>query len=436
MSDSRTGPCRHDVLIVGGGAAGITVASQLLLAQPGLDVAILEPSEQHFYQPGWTLVGGGVMPMAETRRSEAGLIPAGCTWIRGAAARFEPEANRVITADGTAIDYGSLVVATGIALRWERIEGLSEALGSHGITSNYSREHVPYTWETIRGFQGGTAIFTFPDTPIKCAGAPQKIMYMADDVFKAASGVGVNTRVVFCTAGAGVFAVPAYARVLERVIRERGIEVRLRHTLTAVQPERQVAVFTVTDAEGNVSSEEIPFAMLHAVPPMSAPPAVASSPLAVEGPGGWVDVDKFTTQHRRYPNVFSLGDVSSLPTSKTAGAVRGEAPVLVANLLAQRQGRPLEARYDGYSVCPLITGYGKVVMAEFDYDLEPLSSFLVDPTRERWSMWLMKTKGLPWIYWNRMLKGLPHESRYLKPLAPLARALGLGYRPAGGKAAG
>jgi sulfide:quinone oxidoreductase len=246
----------------------------------------------------------------------------------------------------------------------------------------------------------------------------------------------VNTRVLFCTAGAGVFAVPAYARVLERVIRERGIEVRLRHNLKAVRPDRQVAVFTVTDADGHVSTEEIPFAMLHAVPPMSAPEVVATSPLAVEGPGGWVDVDKHTTQHRRYPNVFSLGDVSSLPTSKTAGAVRGEAPVLVANLLAQRQGRPPQARYDGYSVCPLITGYGKVVMAEFDYDLEPLSSFLVDPTRERWSMWLMKTRGLPWIYWNRMLKGLPHESRWLKPLAPLARALGLGYGPTGGKAAG
>ncbi len=413
---------------MGGGAGGITVASQLLRAQPGLDVAILEPSEEHFYQPGWTLVGGGVMSMQETCRPEAGLIPAGCTWIRGAAAHFDPEANRVFSADGACLSYDALVVATGIALRWERIEGLPEALGHHGITSIYSREHTSFTWETIRSFRGGTAIFTFPDTPIKCAGAPQKIMYMADDVFKASSGVGVNSRVLFCTAGAGIFAVPAYARVLERVIRERGIEVQLRHNLRAVRAAEQVAVFDVTDAAGQVSTQEIHFDMLHAVPPMSAPDAVALSPLAVVGAGGWVDVDKATTQHRRFANVFSLGDVSSLPTSKTAGAIRGEAPVLVANLLAQLGGRSLQARYDGYSVCPLITGYGKVVMAEFDYDLQPLSSFLVDPTRERWSMWWMKTRGLPWIYWNRMLKGQPHERRFLRALEPLARALKLTYQ--------
>ncbi|MDM7937698.1 MAG: FAD/NAD(P)-binding oxidoreductase [Cyanobium sp. CZS 48M] len=418
----------HQILIVGGGAAGITVASQLLLARSGLDVAILEPSSDHYYQPGWTLVGGGVMTQEQTRRDEAGLIPAGCTWIRAAAAGFDPESNRVITSTGEAISYDALVVATGLQLRWERVKGLEQALGRHGVTSNYSKEHLPYTWETIRAFKGGTAIFTFPDTPIKCAGAPQKIMYMADDIFKATSGVGVNTQVIFATAGPGLFGVPVYARVLKKVVEQRGIQVLLRHNLKEIRAEEQVAVFEVSDAEGNTSSTEIPFSMIHAVPPMSAPELIAQSPLATSAPGGWVEVDKFSTQHIRYPNVFSLGDVSSLPTSKTAGAVRGEAPVLVANLLAQLDGKPLQARYDGYSVCPLITGYDRVVMAEFDYDLQPVSSFLVDPTKERWSMWLMKTKGLPWIYWNRMLKGQPHESRYLKPFKPLAKALGLAYK--------
>ncbi|MCT0218170.1 NAD(P)/FAD-dependent oxidoreductase [Synechococcus sp. CS-1329] len=426
---SSSSPAQHhQILIVGGGAAGITVASQLLLARSGLDVAILEPSSDHYYQPGWTLVGGGVMTKEQTRRDEADLIPAGCTWIRAAAASFEPEANRVITSTGEAISYDTLVVATGLQLRWERVKGLEKALGRHGVTSNYSKEHLPYTWETIRGFKGGTAIFTFPETPIKCAGAPQKIMYMADDIFKATSGVGVNTQVIFATAGPGLFGVPVYARVLKKVVEQRGIQVLLRHNLREIRAEEQVAVFEVSDAEGNTSCKEIPFSMIHAVPPMSAPELIAQSPLATSAPGGWVEVDKYSTQHVRYPNVFSLGDVSSLPTSKTAGAVRGEAPVLVANLLAQLDGKPLQARYDGYSVCPLITGYDRVVMAEFDYDLQPVSSFQIDPTRERWSMWLMKTRGLPWIYWNRMLKGQPHESRYLKPFKPLAKALGLAYK--------
>jgi sulfide:quinone oxidoreductase len=253
-------------------------------------------------------------------------------------------------------------------------------------------------------------------------------MYMADDQFKRRSGVGVNTRVIFCTAGRTMFAVPAYARVMERVIRRRGIEVHFGWNLVAVRGDERIAVFEVKDDQGVSHLEELPFAMLHAVPPMSAPDVVAHSSLAGDTPGGWVETDAFTLQHPRFANVFALGDVAGIPTSKTAGAVRGEAPVAAANVLAFLAGRPLPARYDGYTVCPLITGYDNVVMAEFDYSQTPVSSFLVDPTKERWSMWLMKTRMLPWLYWNRMLPGHPHEGRYLRPLAPLVHALGLDYR--------
>lgn len=417
----------HQVLIVGGGAAGITTANLLKRQRPQLDVAILEPSGEHYYQPGWTLVGGGVMRLEQTRRSEASLIPQGVHWIQATATDFDPETNSVTTNEGETLSYDVLVLATGISLRWDQIEGLSEALGSHGVCSNYSKDFAPYTWQSIQAFSGGNAVFTMPATPVKCGGAPQKVMYMADDVFKAKSGVGVNSRVIFCTPLRSLFAVPAYARTLQQVVRRRGIEVRFGWDLRAVRGADQVAVFKVTDADGTVHTEELPFSLLHAVPPMSAPEVVANSPLAIEGPGGWSAADKLTTQHPRFANVFSLGDVAALPTSKTAGAVRGEAPVTVANVLAFLEGRPLTAHYDGYTVCPLITGYNNVVMAEFDYEQKPVSSFLVDPTKERWSMWLMKTKLLPWLYWNRMIKGLPHESRYLKPLAPLVHALKLDY---------
>lgn len=418
----------HQVLIVGGGAAGITTANLLKRQRPHLDLAILEPSVEHYYQPGWTLVGGGLMTVEQTRRSEASLIPQGVNWVRAAATGFDPEANRLTTSEGDTISYDVLVLANGLSLRWEEIAGLLEALGSHGVCSNYSKDFAPYTWQSIQAFEGGNAVFTMPATPVKCGGAPQKVMYMADDVFKAKSGVGVNSRVIFCTPLRSLFAVPAYARTLQQVVRRRGIEVRLGWDLQAVRGADQVAVFNVTDTDGSVHIEELPFSLLHAVPPMSAPEVVASSPLAIDGPGGWAAADKFTTQHPYYANVFSLGDVASLPTSKTAGAVRGEAPVTVTNLLAFLEGRPLSAHYDGYTVCPLITGYNNVVMAEFDYSQKPVSSFLIDPTKERWSMWLMKTKMLPWLYWNRMIKGLPHESRYLKPFAPLVRALRLDYR--------
>ena len=432
---STSAMSHHQVLIVGGGAAGITTANLLRRQRPQLDVAILEPSTEHYYQPGWTLVGGGVMRMEQTRRSEASLIPKGVSWIRAAATGFDPEHNSLTTSEGQTLTYNALILAIGLQCRWDQIAGLSESLGHDGVCSNYSKEFAPYTWQSIQSFAGGNAIFTMPATPVKCGGAPQKVMYMADDVLKAKSGVGVNSRVMFCTPLKSLFAVPAYARTLQRVVQRRGIDVRFGWDLKAVRGAEQIAVFEVQNDDGTVHTEELPFSMLHAVPPMTAPAVVADSPLAGDAPGGWVAADKLTTQHPRFANVFSLGDVAGLPTSKTAGAVRGEAPVTAANVISFLEDRPLTAHYDGYTVCPLITGYNNVVMAEFDYSQQPISSFLVDPTKERWSMWLMKTKMLPWLYWNRMIKGLPHESRYLKPFAPLVHLLGLDYREPRGRQA-
>ena len=425
---AKPGSRHHRVLIVGGGAAGLTVAHLLLRLQPQLDLALLESSADHYYQPGWTLVGGGLCSLEQTRRDQASLIPKGCLWIQAAATEFKPAQNQLLISTGETLSYDVLIIATGLRCRWEQIKGLPQALGSHGICSNYSPQYASYSWETIRNFQGGTAIFTVPETAIKCGGAPQKVMYMADDHFKAKSGVGVNTEVLFCTAGSTMFAVPAYGRVMAQLALRRGIKLLLRHKLIEVLAEQQLAVFAVSDQAGNVSRKEFGFDMLHVVPPMTAPDVVANSPLASAEAGGWVDVDKFSTQHRRYANVFALGDVASLPTAKTAGSARAAAPVTAANVLAFLGGQPLLAQYDGYSVCPIISGYGRVVMAEFDYSKQPVSSFLVDPTKERWSMWLLKTRLLPWLYWQRMLKGLPHEGRYLKPLAPLVHWLRLDYR--------
>jgi sulfide:quinone oxidoreductase len=294
--------------------------------------------------------------------------------------------------------------------------------------SAYSRVHITATWSAIRSFQGGTALFTHPATPIKCGGAPQKVMYLADDIFQATSGVGVNTQVIFCTALAQLYPVKAYNATVERVAARRGIETRLLHNLIEVRPGEQVAVFEVREECREPFREEIRFDLLHVVPPMAAPDVVAHSPLAIEGPGGWVEVNKDTCQHKRFADVFALGDVSSLPTSKSLAAIRGQAPVLVANLLAQLDGHPLAAHYDGYTACPLITSFHSVVMAEFDYDLQPVSSFLVDPTQERWSMFLVETRVFPWVYWHRVLKGRQHESRFLKPFKPLVRALGLAFK--------
>ncbi len=406
-----TQPQHHQILIVGGGAAGITAAAQLKRARNGLDVTILEPSSEHYYQPGWTLVGGGVFSLEETRRAERDLIPSGVHWIQAGVAGFDPAANQVSTTDGRILSYDVLIVATGLKLCWDKIEGLSEALGQGGVCSNYSKDFAPYTWEAIQAFKGGNAVFTCAPMPIKCPGAPQKIAYLADDVFKKKR---LQAKVIYATATPGIFGIPTYAAPLREVVKRKGIDARYNHVLTAVRAASKEAVFKVT--EGDTSREEvIPYELLHVTPPMAAPDVVAGSELA--NAAGFVEVDQYTLQHVRHANVFSLGDVSGMPNSKTAAAVRGQAPVLVANLLAHLDGQPLSAAYDGYSCCPLITGYGKTIMAEFNYKAEPTPSFPLDPTKERWSMWFVKRKVLPALYWNRMLAGAQHERRFIPGVA-------------------
>lgn len=404
----------HQIVVVGGGVAGITVAAQLLKKKQSCDVAIIEPSDKHYYQPGWTLVGGGELKIENTVREEKTLIPQGTTWIQDYVIKLDPDHNAVITKNGIQIQYDYLIVCPGIQIDWHRIKGLKEALGKNGVTSNYSPHLAPYTWELIQNFSGGNAIFTYPDTPIKCGGAPQKIIYMADDAFKSKSGVGTKTKVTFCTADTKLFTVPEYATVLDGVVQRRGIEVKFQHNLKEIKAESKEAIFEIITDEG-VKQVSLNYDMIHVAPPMSAPDFIKNSPLAViNSSGGWIDVNSDTLQHNRYPNVFGLGDASALPTSKTAAAIRKQAPVVVENLLAAIASKPLSSQYDGYTCCPLITGYNYTVMAEFDYNKQPLSSFLVNPVKERWSMWLVKKHLLPWLYWNRVVKGEPFEGNYLK----------------------
>lgn len=390
---------RHQVVIIGGGNAGISVAARLRRKRKSLDIAIVEPSETHYYQPLWTLVGGGVVSKEVTRREEAKYIPEGVTWIRDAVVETCPEDQALTTARGTRLEYDYLVVAPGIQINWGQIKGLKEALGEDGVCSNYSYEHVDKTWQFIREFKGGTAIFTHPNTPIKCGGAPQKVMYLADDHFRKA-GVRDGSKVIFATAGGGLFSVPKYAKTLGAVVERKGIDVRFKRDLVEVRAATKEAIFTNLDT-GETESER--YDLIHVTPPQSAPDFIRTGPLANEA--GWVDVDKHTLQHVRYPRIFSLGDASSLPTSKTGAAIRKQAPVLVANLLAAIDGAAPAASYDGYAACPIVTGYGKLVLAEFDYDLTPRETFPFDQSKERLSMYLMKRHGLPTLYWNGILRG-------------------------------
>jgi sulfide:quinone oxidoreductase len=390
----------HQIVIIGGGSAGISVAARLAQGGVPADVAIIEPSEKHHYQPIWTLVGAGVVDRDVSERDEAEFIPDGVTWIRQKVASFDPEHNAVTLENGDVVRYEHLVVAAGIQVDWQKVKGLKETLGKDGVCSNYSFEAVPKTWEFIRTFKGGTAIFTFPGGgPIKCAGAPQKIMYLAEEAFRR-QGVREKSRVLFASAGGAIFGIPRYRAALEKVVAARGIDTTFNKDLIEVRASSKEAVFR--DTTGGAETV-LKYDLLHVVPPQSAPDFIKASPLA--DAAGWVDVDKYTLQHTRYENVWSLGDCSSLPCSKTGAAVRKQAPVLVQNLTAARVGRPMKGRYDGYASCPLVTGYGSLILAEFGYDGKIMETFPVNQAKERYSMYAMKAHLLPELYWHGMLRG-------------------------------
>ncbi|MBS1986066.1 MAG: NAD(P)/FAD-dependent oxidoreductase [Bdellovibrionales bacterium] len=389
----------HHIVLVGGGTAGLSVAARLRKLAPQVKLTLLDPATKHYYQPLWTLVGAGEADKSTTERDQATLIPQGVEWIREGVSEFDPEHNAVRTTSGRKIDYDALVVAPGIQIDWAKISGLPEALGRNGVCSNYSYESVDSTWNFIRNFKGGEAIFTQPSTPIKCGGAPQKIMYLADDAFRRQQ-VRDRTRVSFLSGAASLFAVKKYAEALQKVVARKEIDARYKHDLIALRPGSREAIFRNLD-----SGEEIvrKYDLIHVTPPMSAPDFIKRSPLA--NAAGWVDVHANTLQHLRYPNIFAAGDASSLPTSKTGAAIRKQAPVLVQNLLAFLHAQKLVAEYDGYTSCPLTTGYNKLILAEFNYKLEPQETFPFDQSRERMSMYLLKKHLLPTLYWEGMLKG-------------------------------
>jgi sulfide:quinone oxidoreductase len=392
----------HEVVVVGGGSAGLAVAAQLLNQKHAPEVAIIEPSEKHYYQPIWTLVGAGVFPKETSIRDQKDYIPLGATWIQDKVASFDPENNSVSLEGGEAVTYDYLVVAAGIQINWDAIPGLKESVGKPGtgVCSNYSYDTVDSTWDNIKNIQSGTALFTQPATPIKCGGAPQKIMYLACNHFDR-EGIRPNVDVKFMSAGGGIFAVPKYAAALNKVVENYGIDAQYGHNLVAIRADKKEADFEVMATGDTITMK---YDMIHVTPPQGPPNFIKNSPLAAES--GWVDVDMHTTQHNKYPNVFALGDCSSLPTSKTGAAIRKQAPTTTANIMNMIAGRSLSAVYDGYTSCPLVTGYGKLILAEFSgYTGEPKESFPFNQAEERYSMYALKAYGLPRMYWHGMLKG-------------------------------
>ena len=408
----------HTILIVGGGAAGVSTANNMRRKNSTIDIALIEPSEKHYYQPGFTIIGGGAYTLKRATKNEADLIHSSVNWIKDFADSFQPDDNKVTLKSGDVISYDFLVVCPGLQLDFDKIDGLIETLGKNGVCSNYSVDKVEYTWEVLQKVESGNVLFTQPPMPIKCAGAPQKIMYLAADRFRK-KGISDKVNVEFFNAGPGMFGVPFFAKALSKVVADYGITTNFGHNLVAIDGKAKKATFEVTDADGKKSKVTKEFDMIHVTPPQSAPDFIKSCPLANEG--GWVDVHQGTLQHNKFSNVFGLGDVASTPNAKTAAAVRKQVPVVVDNILKLIDKKDLVEGYDGYGSCPLTTSLSTVMLAEFSYGGKVTPSFpFLDPRTNSRLWWFGKTFGFPWLYWKIMIKGIrfdiPHKSSYVEKL--------------------
>jgi len=413
---------KYSVLIIGGGTAGIMTSAQLLKKNPSLSIGIIDPADTHYYQPAWTLVGAGTYDYEDTAKPMKDLIPKGADWIQDYATGFDADNNLVKTQNSGDISYDYLVVAPGLIMDLSLIEGLESSLGKGVVCSNYTDSK--HTWEVLQNFKGGNAIFTQPTTPIKCGGAPQKIAYLAADYFKKNK---IDAQVIFATPGSVLFGVKEIRDTLTKVVDRYGMHFKPFYAPVKIDADKKIITFKYVGDDENQCVEnesksigekisgdaiiEMPFDMLHLAPPQTAPKFIKESNLVTKE--GWLDVNINSLQHNQYPNIFGLGDVAALPTAKTGAAIRKQVPVVVENLMFMMNNKPASNKsYQGYSSCPLVTGYGKMVLAEFDYE----GNFTPDPklkqmlvfnsAKEHWRLWMLKKYGLPYLYWNKMMKGV------------------------------
>lgn len=396
------------IVIAGAGAAGLAAASRLAERLEGATITLIDGRKAHYYQPGFTLVASGIKPASYVTSSTADYVPHGVEWIEERVAEIDPEGNKVVTASGRSVPYDFLVVATGLQLDYAAIEGMDESLiGQNGLGSIYhSPAAAEATWRQMSEFadKGGVGVFLRPGTEMKCAGAPLKYTFVTEDYLTRRGNRG-KAEMIYNANNKALFSVPIVSEKVRMLFQQRDIKVNYDRVLQSIDPGRRIATFRTPEG-----TTELGYDFINVIPPMKAPDVVRNSPLPWQqgawGNEGWMEVDKHTLRHVRYPNVFGVGDIAGVPKGKTAASVKWQVPVAVEHLLADIAGTESTARYDGYTSCPLITRLGRAMLIEFDYqnNLTPSFPGVIAPLEELWTSWVVKTMGLKPTYIS-MLRG-------------------------------
>lgn len=397
---------KFKVLVVGGGTGGASISNALGRKLGMKNVAVVEPQDLHYYQGTWTLIGAGLKKYEQCCKPAKNVL-IDSTWIKDKVVKFEPEANSVKLGNGKTINYDVLIVAVGFKLSYEKIKGLPEAFNTEGVCSTYHSEYVKKTFSAMQTLQSGNAIFTMPDTIIKCPGAPQKIMYLTEEYFRK-TGKRDKTQIYFCTPKNFMFGVKHYNPALEKICDNRQINRLYYHNLIEVDWKNRQAHFEIRDGEGNsIGRKVLEYSMLHIAPPCSAPEVLAENKLLIDK-DGFLDVDQYTLQHKTFKNIFGLGDCANVPTSRTAAAAAVESGVLQKNIVDFLEKKSFSASFNGYASCPLITGSKTVIMPEFDYSMTPLETFWFDQSKESRLLYHLKADLFPTVYWKGVVTGKFH----------------------------
>ncbi|XP_017769490.1 PREDICTED: sulfide:quinone oxidoreductase, mitochondrial [Nicrophorus vespilloides] len=405
LSTSNVVLAKHSckLLVVGGGSGGCAVAAKFAKNMKKDEIIVVDPADMHYYQPMFTMIGGGIKKLKDAGRKMGDVLPKNAKWLKDSVTEFNPKNNQIQTKSGDIINYDYMLVGVGLQLNYDKIPGVLEGLSmkNSGVCSNYSPKYVDRTYEALQQFESGNAIFTFPNSPVKCPGAPQKVMYISEHYFRK-MGKRDKANVIYNTSLPVLFGVKKYADALWKIVKERNINVNLRTNLIEVRPSEKVAVFENLDKPEQKTTME--YSMLHVTPPMSTPDVLRTCKDLVND-AGYVDVDKDTLRSTKFGNVFAIGDCGNSPNSKTAASVAAQSQIVFKNMQAVMNGQDPKSVYDGYASCPLVTGYGSCILAEFDYNLTPTETFPISQDREMFIMYMMKKDFMPPLYWHMMLNG-------------------------------